>query len=282
MDNFDLDLNNYSIDDILQLFKIDGHNILFDDLKRAKQIALKMHPDKSKLPPKYFHFFSGALKLLVQIYSFKNRSNDLRDHYSNDDEDIDVDLLNFSLISKTNKKEFSKKFNELFDKSYIKSEMETHGYGELFKSDFELSNETFNEKKKRMTSDMIVYETPKILAKSYNHLTQEKLDDYSSDLYSNLKYEDLKKSQEEAIIPIDDSYIKHIKVFKNIQEIKTHRERQNITPYSDSENILLQQNNHEDESSMQRARFLINKDQLINKQKAYALSQFKQLDWSKN
>lgn len=277
MNNFDLNLNNYTLSDILQLFKIEGSQITVDDLKKAKQIAMKMHPDKCKLDPTYFHFFSKALKLLVQIYTFKNHSKDLRDKYSNEDGDIDIDLLNFSLTSKSNVSDFSKKFNALFDKSYIKSEVETHGYGELFKTDFEFNNENFHDKKKRVTSDMIVHENPQLLSKSYNTLTGEKQNDYSSDLYSKLQYEDLKKSQEEGVIPIDESYINNVKIFKNIQDIRDFRQKQSVTPHKNSEHILLQQQNNDDESSMQRARFLLERDELINSHKNTALRDFKLL-----
>ena len=43
------------------------------DLKNAKKIVLKTHPDKSKLDKKYFLFFSSAYKILFQLYNFKNR-----------------------------------------------------------------------------------------------------------------------------------------------------------------------------------------------------------------
>jgi hypothetical protein len=57
MDSVDLDINNYNLQDILSLFKIP---VNFDehDMKRAKQIVLKTHPDKSKLPAEYFLFYS--------------------------------------------------------------------------------------------------------------------------------------------------------------------------------------------------------------------------------
>ena len=53
----DLDINNYDLQDILHLFKLP---VNFDeqDLKRAKQIVLKTHPDKSNLPSDYFIFYS--------------------------------------------------------------------------------------------------------------------------------------------------------------------------------------------------------------------------------
>ena len=57
----DLNIDNYDLNDILALFKI---NADFDenDLKAAKKIVLKTHPDKSKLGPEYFLFYSKAYR----------------------------------------------------------------------------------------------------------------------------------------------------------------------------------------------------------------------------
>ena len=52
----DLDINNYNLDDLLKLFKISAH-FGESDLKKAKQIVLKTHPDKSGLPSEYFLFY---------------------------------------------------------------------------------------------------------------------------------------------------------------------------------------------------------------------------------
>ena len=54
--NLDLDIRNYNLEDITNLFKIP---IVFTetDLRTAKLMVLHTHPDKSKLPKDYFLFF---------------------------------------------------------------------------------------------------------------------------------------------------------------------------------------------------------------------------------
>ena len=66
METIDLDIDNYDLDDILQLFHL---NIHFDEtgLKQAYKITLMTHPDKSKLDKKYFLFFSSIFKILDNI-----------------------------------------------------------------------------------------------------------------------------------------------------------------------------------------------------------------------
>ena len=58
----DLDLDHYSLEDLYRLFNIYDCVINEPNLKTAKQIVLKMHPDKSRLDAKYFLFFSKAYK----------------------------------------------------------------------------------------------------------------------------------------------------------------------------------------------------------------------------
>ena len=47
-DEFDLDIENYELEDILNLFKLQ-YNFVEADLKKAYRIALKLHPDRSQL-----------------------------------------------------------------------------------------------------------------------------------------------------------------------------------------------------------------------------------------
>ena len=54
--NIDLNIENYSLNEILQLFQLD-YNFGENELKQAKRIVLKTHPDKSKLPKEYFLFY---------------------------------------------------------------------------------------------------------------------------------------------------------------------------------------------------------------------------------
>ena len=70
MDNLDLDINNYELEDLLNLFKIPMD---FDesDLKKAKQIVLKTHPDKSGLDAKYFYFFQKLIRQYIQYIVLK-------------------------------------------------------------------------------------------------------------------------------------------------------------------------------------------------------------------
>ena len=51
----DLNIENYNLEDLLNLFKL-NYDFNEHDLKMAYKMALKTHPDISNLPNDYFRF----------------------------------------------------------------------------------------------------------------------------------------------------------------------------------------------------------------------------------
>jgi len=51
-EQIDLNIDNYNLHDLLNLFKLD-FDFNEDDMKQAKRVVLKTHPDKSKMDKKY-------------------------------------------------------------------------------------------------------------------------------------------------------------------------------------------------------------------------------------
>ena len=84
MDDLDLDINNYELHDILNLFQIPS-NFTEDHLKQCKKAVLKTHPDKSGLDKEVFLFFSKAYKILYEIHIFKNRRENTEKEYKSID-----------------------------------------------------------------------------------------------------------------------------------------------------------------------------------------------------
>ena len=79
METLDLNIDNYQLPDILALFSLP--TIFNDtDLKRAKMMVLKTHPDKSNMPKEYFLFFTKAYRIVHQIYTIRNPS--IKEHYT--------------------------------------------------------------------------------------------------------------------------------------------------------------------------------------------------------
>ena len=147
----DLNIENYDLDDILNLFKM-PKNFVEEDVKAAKKIVLKTHPDKSGLSPDYFRFYSKAYKKIYFIWKFKSstKDNNLKtydellngDNNNNLSEHKKGNLKDFLSTNKIEKGEnFNKWFNQQFEKNKIQSEEETNGYGDWLKSDEDIDEE---------------------------------------------------------------------------------------------------------------------------------------------
>ena len=74
-EQLDLNLDHYSRIDLYKLFGLSQIHLSDDNMRESKKIVLKTHPDKSRLEPKFFLFFSKAYKKLYGIYEFQNRSS---------------------------------------------------------------------------------------------------------------------------------------------------------------------------------------------------------------
>ena len=52
-----LNIQEYSLDEVLGLFDLHDYNLTIDHLKKAKRKVVMLHPDKSRLDAKYFLFY---------------------------------------------------------------------------------------------------------------------------------------------------------------------------------------------------------------------------------
>ena len=142
MNNLDLDINNYNLNDILRLFKL-SIDFTGNDMKRAKKMVLMTHPDKSKLSPDVFLFYSKAYKILFYVYNFRKRAESEDDtEYTPDIENIKKSLGEEERIKKfTASNSFNKKFNEIFESNRMADNDNDFGYMEWFKSDNDINTD---------------------------------------------------------------------------------------------------------------------------------------------
>lgn len=229
MENIDLNIDNYSLDDILGLFNI---SIQFteDDLRKVYKTVVMTHPDKSNMPPEYFLFFTKAFKILKQLHLYKKKRN-INDTcvsrermYENvviGDERNDEHSKNKNIEKVLNREDFNSWFNNLFEevKSMNTSKAE-QGYGSWLSS-----NEDIVEANAKNTSDisrcmesqrekvqsMIVYngvQTREAGQCDHSYILDDDIPgDFSSDVFSKLRFEDLKKAHTECINPITEQQV---------------------------------------------------------------------------
>jgi|688.fasta_scaffold11383_4 hypothetical protein len=261
MSELDLNLDNYSLADLFNLFNVRVDTLTEDVMKNAKQITLKMHPDKSQLDPKFFIFFRNAYNRLTEIYEFQNKSTnkrkDLNDNSMSEDKiQILNNLKNQSQFKDTDK--FNQWFNENFEK-YRSEDPNERGYGDWLKSNDNFldvnenvsmsnMNQIFEQKKKQVQS-LTVYSGIQNDMASFRGSNFSLLND--GDNFSSEHYTDLKQAYTETVIPVTLEDYEKMPKFNNLEEYKTHRENVNVTPIDMLEAMRLlesQERNSEKES----------------------------------
>jgi hypothetical protein len=240
----DLNIENYDLLDILNLFNIKSYDFDRDDLKQAKKIVLMTHPDKSRLDKKYFLFFKEAYKILYSIYEFRYKSSN--ENKDKTYQDLTTNSLEHKerseLLKNVNNKhknapEFNEWFNKMFDKTNISNKQKENGYGNWLSSNDDIDtrettysnmNQTFETKKREMKS-IIVYKDYSTI--TYGENSIYKLDEeidcpstYSSDIFSKLKYDDLKRAHTETVIPVTIEDYNNKKKYNNINELNRDRQ----------------------------------------------------------
>ncbi len=252
MENLDLDIQNYSLNDILELFNLD-YNFTIEDLKKSKRIVLKTHPDKSGLDKKYFLFFSKAYKMIYHIHDFRNKekqSNNYSEHkYFTDD--MNEEEHKHIIKNMNNKEEFHSWFNRLFEKYYTRDD---DGYGDWLKSDDDIIKMTnFNE----MTNNIDIIKKQQKERSIVKHVDFEQnanLSCGSSELYSttnnytstnsfgSIQYNDLKQAFQETLVPVTNDDYNNKQKFSTIQELNIYRKQNETKPLSEEEvNIFMKQ-----------------------------------------
>ena len=105
--------------------------------------------------------------------------------------------------------------------------------------------------------------------RSCYELTREKPEYYSSDLFSKLNFEDVKKAHQESVIPVSHEDYKNKtenRGFNNLQELQAQRSTK-ILPSSleQSRDYLKQQSDLDTTKDIQRAYKLVKQDEQISK-----------------
>ena len=269
LEKLDLNIDNYSLDDILKLFKL-SHSFTEEDIKKTKKIVLMTHPDKSGLDKKFFLFFCSAYKLIYSVYQFKNNK-----HKKKRDDFEHSDNLKETLITFSKKKNFNKKFNELFEKYHFNTEEITEGYGEWLKNDNDDNkiaknkdemNRMINNKKNKL-KNIIVKEDLIDIGRGINinqsTLTGSRPKYYESDVFGNFKYDDLKRAYDESVVPVTDEDYNNIKKYRSVDEYNRFRKKDMINQFNNlnHDKKLNEINNKEIISNTNRAYILAKQEE---------------------
>lgn len=245
--NIDLDIDNYSCDDLFTLLGIKGRSLDEQLMKKVKKIVLKTHPDKCKLHPDYYIFLSKAYNRLHSIYTTQNKTTKNANNFNNNYSPLYSDekgkmLDNFFETNNKlkNPKNFNRWFNDKFEKHYVKEEQ--HGYDDWLKSD-EGIVETVKISQSQIGSEMERHKQRIQGIVQYQGI-QDTFS--SSSIISSDGFSDLKQVYEESVIPVTQQDYNKMKKFNSVNEYANFRdsEHKNVIPMSeqDAHKYLKQKN----------------------------------------
>ena len=279
MENIDLNIHNYDLNDLIALFKLPFH-FKEEHLKDAKKIVLMTHPDKSRLDKEYFLFFSQAYKYLLKIHQLRQSSTTTNTDYDKDELwSKEHSVLIDGKIKTMSQEDYTDWFNSTFEKMRLKDDSEETGYGDWLKSDEDLVDETvtstneMNEyiqnKKKQLRALVVHNDFQDMNTSNGGHfdLVREIPGDYGSSMFDKLQFEDVRKAHCESVIPVTEEDFHNRKKYTNIDELNRERTQdmvQNNDRWLSSHESRLKESNSQDEDiNIQRAYKLMNQDEMI-------------------
>ena len=273
MSKIDLCIENYSLEDILKLFKL-NYDFTKSELKQAQKIVYKTHPDKSELPKEYFLFYIKAFKIIKEIYDFRHQKTKSTDYHLEDNKEHEELLKNIK-----NKKNFNKWFNQMFEQVKLYDNESESGYGDWLTSSEGLDEiilknkndmgEMFEKKKRDVQNSIIKHDTFQEIQNSSNqyNLLRESKQSYEADIFSKLQFDDLKKAHTESVVPVTQRDFENTRKFNDVEQLIGFRSSQNanIPSLEESNNILRQKESQEQKFSSRIAFDLIKQDERIQK-----------------
>mgnify|MGYP001463233500 FL=1 len=245
-----LDIQTYSLEELLGLFGLTTYNISTNDLRQAKKRVLMLHPDKSKLESKYFLFYKKAFDVIVQFYDNQNRQHKQVDgkelvYRPTEDNDTSTsDNIN-KQINEISNSDFQDKFNRLFESNNMGNRPDTT-QNEWFKqeeNDFNIPEgkisrsemgDAFN-RVKHQSNSLIKYNGVQEMlhtTSAGNSSLYEDNDQYvSCDPFGKLQYDDLRKvHRDQTVLAVSEHDFDQSKTYKSVDEFNRARSQYSYDP----------------------------------------------------
>jgi hypothetical protein len=189
-------------------------------------------------------------------------------------------------------KEFNQWFNQKFEQYRLKDDEAETGYDAWFRdtgdTDAAIADNNadvddsgswadkvarLNQKKQELRNKYALVERTELeyaggsSAGGGYDLTRERPQEYSSGIFGNLRYEDLKKAHTETVIPVTEEDYYKTKRFNNINELQTFRDQSRRDSYkqtskAEQEHIYQQSKMRQEEEDTRRAFILAKQDEI--------------------
>jgi hypothetical protein len=185
--------------------------------------------------------------------------------------------------------EFNRWFNEKFDQYKVKDDENETGYEAWFRGAEDAEREDndadtdggswadkvarLNQKKQELRNKYALIERQELEyaggqsgGGGYD-LTRERPQEYSSGIFGNLRYEDLKKAHTETVIPVTEEDYYKTRRFNSIHELQTFRDQSRRDLYkqtskAEQEQLYRQSKMRQEEEDTRRAFILAKQDEI--------------------
>jgi hypothetical protein len=251
-----LNIHMYSFQEILDLFQLPP-SFGEQELKRAKMTVLKMHPDKSRLPPEYFIFYKKAFEFVIDYYknsiktSIEVPNSEIVYEPIGPEKQISKKIQ--SAVKEMGSQGFQNKFNKLFEENMSKKIDD--GRNSWFKNNdpIYVVDESMGINRgidhiKEKNASLIRYKGVESMNSSRGgnlYDDDEISDEYvSCDPFGKLKYDDLRKvHKDQTVFAVGERDFAKVKTYGSIDQLQQERGSMNMTPIekSQAERMLLEQ-----------------------------------------
>ena len=278
-----LDIRQYSLDEVYALFGVRRETLSIEGLKKAKQRVLMTHPDKSGMPSDYFIFYKKALEILATDYAemhrveqSSKRMNELEHngytytHGGGDDEERMRAVASKAAEGDRFQRDFNRIFEEQMQQKiddtrndWFRDDRATYDTSKVSKSNTIQGMAQSMEEVKRQQRAVARYTGG--VREMTHHLGTRLYDDQgtdegtedqyiSGDPFAKLKFEDLRRvHKDETVFQVSESDFNNQKTYKNIEEYGRARSSQQFEQISKQQSeMILQQKEQERAARIQQ------------------------------
>ena len=255
--SYNLRIESYTFDEILDLFHL-GYDATIEDLKGAKKIVLRMHPDKSRLPPEYFLFYKKAFETVLGFFREQNKMNQpvptseknapKYEPIESHDEHMASRMKN--TLGEIKNDRFQSQFNELYEKNMAKKVDDSKNNwfvnnDPLFEFDSPASAKDITSKineVKTKTAAMVQYKGVQDLmsmtsaGRYFDEIDEDPNEYVTCDPFSKLKFEDLRKvHRDQTVMSVSERDFEKMQTYGSVDQYNRARGSQDLTPVKDAE-----------------------------------------------
>ena len=244
-ESHNLNINMYSFRELLELFQLSS-KITVEDLKRAKMMVLRMHPDKSRLPPDYFLFYKKAFDLVVNYYNETTKTaaevpTSEQTYKPLQDNDKRVASVVQKTMNDMGQEKFQDKFNQLFETMVEKPKQDVNDWFKNNDPLFQFDNVTNTgglaqaiDTIKQKSSAIVRYngvQTMNSGGPSYGNLydTEDDGSYVSCDPFGKLKFDDLRKvHKDQTVLAVSERDFDKMQKFSSMDHLQMERGSLNV------------------------------------------------------